>query len=71
MVESNPSFRARAKIEYDSGEKIPMIVCETPTCEFHQAGGCLNGDVVINDDCPMDQFCESFKPAEANNQQKI
>lgn len=70
MVESDPTFRAKARIEYDSGINLSMIVCETPVCEFHQAGSCLNTDVVINDDCPLDQFCESFKPIEANTQQQ-
>ena len=70
MVESDPSFRAKASIEYDSGNNLPMIVCETPVCEFHQAGSCLNSDVAINDDCPLDQFCESFKQIEANSHNK-
>lgn len=56
-------FRAKAYLFYENG--ITRIMCEEPSCEFHQVGGCLNPEVIINDDCPIDQYCESYIPQDS------
>lgn len=65
MVESDSGgrssqFRAKAALFYENGS--PRIVCEESSCEFHNAGSCLNSQVIIIDDCILDPYCESYEP---------
>lgn len=66
VLKFRPPDRPRAEIDYFNGKWT--IVCHEPTCVAYDSakddgfGKCLNPEAVIQDDCPVDQYCLTYKP---------
>ena len=47
---------ARTSLSEDKG-----VDCEEPSCRFHFEGGCVNPEVMIQDDCYEDSYCLTYE----------
>lgn len=40
------------------------VICEEPSCMFHFDDGCVNPDVLIEDDCAVNSYCLTYEQKE-------
>lgn len=58
QIEMYSTRKPNARLSYN-GEK--GVICEEGSCRFHFEDGCVNPDVLINDDCADDSYCLSYE----------